>query len=500
MVRDGAVAQSDEASERNGVVKLVALFDDFLKETVNLNQTRIDLLEEGIVALKAFVRASDWKPKINGFEEQGSWAHGTIIRPVDGAEFDADLLVMVQPVEGWTAADYVEELGKIFADSGVYADKTNVWDFCVTITYAGQRRIDLAPCVVGRLWPGSLEVCNRKAGFERSEPVEYTAWLRERNTYSGLNSFRKVTRLLKYLRDIKATFTCPSVLLTTLVGYRIDWMAKDSADFADVPTTLKTLVGRLDDWLQQRPDKPVVTNPKLVTEDFGELWETQEKYANFRNVIHRYRDWIDEAFAMEGRQESIAAWQRVFGDEFGKVSVIKVAADAASEGLARARNFLSSTAAHLNELVDVVKNYGLSVLPLDFSRPPHMKQPPWRQAQNLIKVGVSAEWRESGSSGTGRTARAGEILPPRGGLRFRAVMTDGNPIPEGYEVQWRITNTGAVAIAKGQGRGGFEPENRTDGRWEHLLYRGIHMAEAFVIRRSDDVLVAKSDPFYVVIE
>jgi hypothetical protein len=32
----------------------------------------------------------------NGFEEQGSWAHGTIIRPVDGAEFDADLLVMVQ--------------------------------------------------------------------------------------------------------------------------------------------------------------------------------------------------------------------------------------------------------------------------------------------------------------------------------------------------------------------------------------------------------------------
>jgi hypothetical protein len=60
----------------------------------------------------------------NGFEEQGSWAHGTIIRPVDGAEFDADLLVMVQPAERWTAADYVEELGKIFAGNGVYADKT----------------------------------------------------------------------------------------------------------------------------------------------------------------------------------------------------------------------------------------------------------------------------------------------------------------------------------------------------------------------------------------
>lgn len=481
-------------------MKLIGLFDDFLKETVNLNQTRIDLLDESIGALKTFLRESDWKPKIVGFEEQGSWAHGTIIRPVDDAEFDADLLVMVEPVEGWTAADYVEELGRVFSASGVYADKTKVCDYCVTITYAGQRRIDLAPCVVGRLLPESLEVCNRTGGFERSEPVQYTAWLRERNTYSGLNSFRKVTRLLKYLRDIKETFTCPSVLFTTLIGYRIDWMEKDNPDFADVPTTLKTLVGRLDDWLQRHPDKPMVPNPKLVTEDFGDLWDTQEKYANFRNVIHRYRGWIDEAFATEGRQESIAAWQRVFGEDFGKAGVIKVGADAAADGLARVRSLLSSTAAHLNELVDVVKNYGISVLPRDFCRPSHMKQPTWRQAPNMIKVDVAAEWREQQSSTPSRGVRAGEILPARGGLYFRAATTDGNPIPAGYEVQWRITNTGAVATAKGQGRGGFECENMAQGRWEQLAYRGVHMSEAFVIRRSDDVLIAKSDPFYVVIE
>src|SRR5204863_958962 len=105
--------------------------------TVNLNQTRIDLLEDSIGALKMFLRESDWKPKILGFEEQGSSAHGTIIRPVESDEFDADLLVMVEPVEERTAADCVEELERIFAGSGVYADKTKVWDYCVTITYAG---------------------------------------------------------------------------------------------------------------------------------------------------------------------------------------------------------------------------------------------------------------------------------------------------------------------------------------------------------------------------
>ncbi|WP_349509783.1 SMODS domain-containing nucleotidyltransferase [Bradyrhizobium japonicum] len=62
-------------------------------------------LEASIPALRSFVRDSDWKPKVRSFVEQGSWAHQTIIRPVDGGEFDADLLVMVDPVDGWTAAD-----------------------------------------------------------------------------------------------------------------------------------------------------------------------------------------------------------------------------------------------------------------------------------------------------------------------------------------------------------------------------------------------------------
>lgn len=49
------------------------------------------------------VEATDqsWAP-------QGSWAHKTIIKPVDKGEFDADLLVYVHPVQGWTAATYIE--------------------------------------------------------------------------------------------------------------------------------------------------------------------------------------------------------------------------------------------------------------------------------------------------------------------------------------------------------------------------------------------------------
>jgi hypothetical protein len=481
-------------------LKLVSSFAEFLNETVNLNQTRIDLLDDSIDAIKSFLRESEWGPHIRGFEEQGSWAHDTIIKPVDGDEFDADLLVLVDPVLAWTAADYVAKLGKVFATSATYGDKAKTWDYCVTITYAGDRKIDIAPCVVGRQWDGSIEVCNRPSNaFERSEPIEYTNWLKERNTYSGSNSFRKVTRLLKYLRDIKKTFTCPSVLLTTLIGYRIEWFDKDTEAFADTPTTLRTIVGRLDDWLQANLIKPIVANPKLTNEDFARTW-TDAQYSNFRDIVHTYRGWIDDAYNMEGRAQSIAAWRRVFGPEFAKGDEVR-ASVSLSEGVTKARGLLMSTAAHLNELVEIVRNYGLSVLPPEFSRPPHMKAPHWRREEIVSpNVSIYAEWRPSSHSTQSRTIRMGEVLPPRGGLWFDARVNGGERLPDDFTVEWRITNTGVVALARQQGRGGFYPSNSAKGRWETLEYRGVHIAEAFIIRRSDDVLVGQSAPFYVVIE
>ena len=82
-------------------MKHLDLFNDFLKDTVNLNDTRIRELETSTEAIKNAVRASAWKPRLHGWMEQGSWAHKTIIKPVDQGEFDADLVVFVQPVDGW---------------------------------------------------------------------------------------------------------------------------------------------------------------------------------------------------------------------------------------------------------------------------------------------------------------------------------------------------------------------------------------------------------------
>jgi hypothetical protein len=305
--------------------------------------------------------------------------------------------------------------------------------------------------------------------------------------------------LLKYLRDIKQTFTCPSVLLTTLVGHRIEWFDKDSDEFLDTPSSLQTVMGRLDDWLQERPDLPEVLNPKLTSEDFGKLWQDQTRYANFRSFIHKYRGWVDEAVGAATRSDSIEKWRRVFGNEFAAGEEIKV--QKANVLVELANSLLLSTAAHADDLVEWVRDFGTSVLPDAFRFPGHLKQPQWQRAERISPlVYVNAEWAKDKDTLARRPVTSGEVLRSRGGLWFDLLVNNYEPLPAGYKVHWRITNTGRVAMSKSAGRGDFETPQSGNRRWETLSYRGVHMAEAFVIQTNNNKLIGQSQPFYVVVE
>jgi hypothetical protein len=151
-------------------------------------------------------------------------------------EFDADLIVFVSAIDGWSAAKYIDELHSAFRENGTYKDKVRRFFHCVTITYAIARKIDVAPSVVNQGGLTRLEVCNREAeDFEKSEPRQY------------------------------------SVLLTTILGYRITSIDKDSEAFTDGPSALKTIFGRLDDWLQLNASKPSVSTKEARFSDHAAL-------------------------------------------------------------------------------------------------------------------------------------------------------------------------------------------------------------------------------------
>jgi Second Messenger Oligonucleotide or Dinucleotide Synthetase domain/Adenylyl/Guanylyl and SMODS C-terminal sensor domain len=484
-------------------MKHVELFNDFLNTVVNLNDSRVAQLENSVEAIKQTVRASMRNPKIRGWMPQGSWAHKTIIKPVDQGEFDADLVVFVDPVDGWTAARYMDELYLIFREHGIYKDKVRRWSHCVTITYANECKIDIVPCIVNRNGVLRLEVCNQnKDEFELTEPAKYTNWIVEANTYTGNNNFRKVTRLIKYLRDIKTRFTCSSVLLTTLLGSRIYFSDKYGYEFFDVPTALKTIFSRLDDWLQLNINKPRVANPFLLSQDFAELW-TDNQYTNFREYIHTYREWIEEAFDERDRSESIAKWRRVFGEDFAKKVVIEEGETVGKSVVSDVKQTLLEASSFVGDLVDAIKRFGGRVLPTNFNKKSYMEAPRWKRATNLnVSVSIRAELSRNKSDVQSiRTVHSLEPLQPGSWLHFRATTDAGLPFNSGeFRVMWRVTNTDEAAALENALRGRFEDPEGDNSRWESLKYRGVHLVEAFIIRKRDERLIGQSDAFRVMIE
>jgi len=481
-------------------VKLTQHFSDFLDQTVNLNADRLNLLDQSVTAIKDFIRGSDWGPRIHRFTPQGSWAHKTIIKPVNGREFDADLLVMIAPYEDWEPKDYINELYRTFRASGVYKDKVRRYSHCVTIEYARERRIDVAPCIIV---PGDDVnlVCNRNTNaFEPSRPEAYTMWIANRNGWTGQNGQKKATRLIKYLRDIKTKFTCDSILLTTLLGIHIFETDRDGDDFADAPTALRSVITRLDDTLQQYPSKPEVPNPVLRAEVFSDGWD-ETKYRNFREQIHHYRGWIDDAYLEPDRDASISKWRNVFGDQFAKDVVLTEAKSVTGRAIEKIRHETGTAVGLANDMVGLLVQFGARAIPAGLNLLPYVQLPTWRtQDPPSLIVRVTARLHAERGGAEIRPITDLTPLPKHRYVKFDVRNAMGGPLGNDYFVKWRVTNTDDEAANVGCLRGDFYKPDVGHIRWEKLEYRGLHFVEAFVIRKRDRLGVGKSEPFYVVID
>ena len=294
-------------------MKHVGFFNDFLAQEVNLNKSRLDRLNDHVSSVTSFL--SD---DIDGFEKterQGSHGLRTIIKPVsDTDEYDADMLLYVTLDAEKTPTDYINAVYDCFRSSSTYKDKVHRRTRCVTLDYAGDFHLDVVPCIEKS--DGTHDICNNKTDeFEPTDGTGYRDWF---NGRSGMTKghLKRVTRLLKFLRDHKRTFSVESILLTTLVGNTVEDNS-DGSGFGSVPEALKTVVNRLNDFLQSNPVLPTIENPVLSGEDFTRHWD-QAKYSNFRDKFDSYTQKINEAFDCKDHDESVDTWRGIFGDKFGK--------------------------------------------------------------------------------------------------------------------------------------------------------------------------------------
>lgn len=444
------------------------IFTQFLNDTVNLNQTRLNKMESASASVVKVVKNSDsFKDLFIASSPQGSYGHRTIIKPLPNKEFDADIVIFLNKHEDWSASDYVSEIYRLFKGNSIYTDMVHYNTRCVYLDYAGDFHIDIVPCVVqqSNVMFDEFEyfVCNRNTGeFEPTNPEAYKAWLKEKNAIVKNNNLIKSIRLFKYLRDIKQTFSCKSVLLTTLLGNQvIDLFDVTSNDYADIATSFRTLITRLDHYLQLNATMPTIANPVQPGETFTRHWD-DAKYENFRNCIHRYKDWVDEAYEEQDRAESIEKWRRIFGDSFHS-EIMKSESTGATE----------SYSSILNEA-------SLNHIPI----PSHCISHPWNETGSVQSIHVKVHYKRQSASQFVNHLISGSSIPKMHNLRFEVT----NSISSGVDVYWQVTNTGEEARANNQLRGGFE--KGTSIKEESTSYKGNHFVEAFLVQHG--TLVARS--------
>jgi Second Messenger Oligonucleotide or Dinucleotide Synthetase domain/Adenylyl/Guanylyl and SMODS C-terminal sensor domain len=424
-------------------VKLIAYFKHFLDTTVNLNDDRIATLNQRVDAITSFLRDHEFLGEyFIDVIPQGSYAHRTIIKPVGTKEYDADVLLSLKEHPEWTPKQYTAELKKAFEGNWRYTGKTHKRTRCVYVDYADEFHIDVVPYV-----ESTSNITNNKTDdWEYTDPQAFTAWLEGKDRIVGGGRLPAVLRLLKYLRDSKGTFSIKSVLLTILVGERVQtWnTTTDEKYYADLPTALVHILEDLDTYLQANYWMPVISDPAGTGQDFSQRWD-QDGYANFRAQIHFYAGKVREAYDETSWTKSLAAWQAVFGNRFQAPQATEAAALSRSTEADPGEQFIDRT---------------LRI--------------PLRITQRVRLVG---RVRKAGVQRAYDLPQRGDRVGKNRDIDFRL---EDCSVAAPYDVYWKVKNTGREATGARQLRG--QVERGSNSRYEHTSYAGAHYVEVYIVK------------------
>lgn len=406
----------------------------FLTDTVNLPKTSLDQLETHVTSLWTTLTTGDRIPNPpTDMEPQGSWAYSTIIKQLPGREFDADVVLEFEDA-GIDATEYILRVRRALMSHGVYSEMATAKTRCVRVQYAGEHHVDLVPLVHRN---GARYIVNRRTNlFERAEPIGYAEWFTNADRQAR-GHLHKTVRLVKYLRDYKGTHATRSVILTTLLGQRVE----ETDSFGNTLEAFVALLARLATYLNACWSKPSLPDPSCPGATFDHRW-TEEEFQLLKRVVSNLAHRVDLAHKSVTPSEATLRWREIFGDAFPAVT--KLTADSTRVTRAAGEQFA-------NEEFSAIKNH--------------------------FSAHLSAVVLRKGSQ---RERHLGAFVERRRSLLF-TLCTDA---PEPYEVHWKVLNRGRESL--GNQRGNIVLGARD--REEQTLFRGHHYVEAYVVQ--DRVVVA----------
>jgi hypothetical protein len=437
-------------------VDLRASFDAF-DEAVSLPQSAIRRIESAWEALAAFL-TSKLRLAEDDLFLQGSYPNNTAVRPVDGGEYDVDVVVRMAGSSD-TADAALDALEALLLSDGRYRDRVKPKTPCVRLEYAedgiGKFHVDVVPVrASGRALP-PLDAPRRGDGWHGTAPREYTLWCAIQGP-----RFARTVKALKRWRDEQQSVrhAIKSITLQALVAR---YMPDEPDDALRLVGTIEAMHQALSGLTQP----PVVPNPVLPVEDLAARWP-EASFKEFVVELHEARTYARAAVTTSDRVEAVEAWRQILGSAFPGETGNDLGIRLGDDHHARTFAFEGWT-----ERLDPMYGVHVQACTQRGRRQPRLT--PYESDTDLLFHGTK--------------------------LRFRAVPRG----PADAEMWWQVANTGLAARGQGGLRGEFFKARKLNGApsdnpretWENTSYTGAHWIRALLVK--DGRVVAVSEKFVV---
>lgn len=437
-------------------VDLSGHFQQYI-EQVSLPALAIDRIERASSTLMEFLVKEFNLGNADVFL-QGSYPNGTAIRPLDGGEYDVDLVFVMSNVEESSDAA-LNRLEESFKADGRYAPRVVSKKPCVRLEYAedevGKFHVDVVPLRRAVSGASLLEAPRRGEGWHSTAPAEYTDWC----TAQGIH-FERTVKALKRWRDDQQSVhhAIKSIVLQVLAS---QYMTTHTDDAARLHGTFAAM----HDALASLSSAPVIPNPVLPSENLAARW-INASFRDFVAELTEARDVSERAIATADPVEAADCWREILGEDFPTVPTEAL-------GIRVSDDSHAHTYATRGWTENLDERYGVRVVASTArgKRSPH-----------FIKY-----------ENNGGTLFHGRKI------KFEA-LTRG---PDDVEVWWQVANTGRHARELNGLRGAFFKAKKLNGRdsanprenWEDTNYTGAHWIRAVLVKANK--VVAASDKFVV---
>ncbi|MEK7153533.1 MAG: hypothetical protein AAB834_06290, partial [Patescibacteria group bacterium] len=231
----------------------------------------------------------------------------------------------------------------------------------------------------------------------------------------------------------------------------------DANYYSDVPTTLVHVLEDLVSYLATYPSyMPNITDPACPEVSFNHRWDN-DQYLIFRDKMIYYAGKARAAYDEPDHDKSIALWQELFGDNFGKAPTVKATALLPAVSNSRQEMFIDKTKGF-----PIVKtSYSVKVVGRTLPKP-RFRTYPLPVRGNRVETNREIEFSIARCS-----------------------------VPAPYQVYWKIKNRGEEAIRANCLRGEIITDDLANGtkHREPTAYRGRHYVECYIIKDGSCVAI-----------